>query len=73
MTQCEKVLDYIHCNGSITPLDALREFGCMRLSGRIYDLKNNGYDIVSTIESNKNKYGDTVRYARYKLRESKHE
>lgn len=32
MTQCEKILKYIDENGSITPLDALREFGCMRLA-----------------------------------------
>ena len=39
MTQCEKILDYMRSNGSITPLDALREFGCMRLASRINDLK----------------------------------
>ena len=31
MTQCEKILDYMRSNGSITPLDALREFGCMKV------------------------------------------
>ena len=73
LTQCEKILDYMRANGSITPLDALREFGCMRLSGRIYDLKNSGYDIISTLEAHKNRYGDTVRYARYKLKENENE
>ena len=47
MTQCEKILDYMRLNGSITPLDALREFGCMRLASRITDLKAQGYDIIS--------------------------
>ena len=68
MTQCEKILDYMRLNGSITQLDALREFGCMRLASRITDLKAQGYDIISKMESNKNRYGDTVRYARYTLR-----
>ena len=31
MTQCEKILDYMRLNVSITPLDALREFGCIWL------------------------------------------
>lgn len=42
MNQSEKILDYIRENGSITPLDALREFGCMRLASRISDLKHAG-------------------------------
>lgn len=70
MTQCEKILDYIRLNGSITPLDALREFGCMRLASRINDLKKQGYNITSKIESNKNRYGDIVRYARYTIKEN---
>ena len=70
LTQCEKILYYMRLNGSITPLDALREFGCMRLASRITDLKAQGYDIISKIESNKNRYGDTVRYARYTIKEN---
>lgn len=73
MTQCEKILDYMRLNGSITPLDALREFGCMRLASRITDLKAQGYDIISKMESNKNRYGDTVRYARYTIKENENE
>ena len=29
----------------LTPIDALRDFGCFRLSGRIYDLKAEGFDV----------------------------
>lgn len=68
MTQCEKILDHMRLKGSITSIDALREFGCMRLASRITDLKAQGYDIMSKMESNKNRYGDTVRYARYTLK-----
>ena len=46
MTQCERILQYMHENGSITPLDAMREFGCMRLGARIYDLKQAGTRII---------------------------
>lgn len=57
LTQCEMILQYIEETGSITPLDALREFGCMRLASRMCDIKK--------MEKAKNRYGDPVTYARY--------
>lgn len=68
MTQTEKVLLYLRENGSITPLDALREFGVMRLASRISELKKQGYDITSRIETKKNWRGETIHYARYELK-----
>lgn len=68
MNQSEKILDYIRENGSITPLDALREFGCMRLASRISDLKHAGHSIQSVMETSRNKKGEAVRYARYSLK-----
>lgn len=66
-SQCNKVLHFIETEGSITPLDALREFGCMRLASRVSDLKRKGYPITREMESTKNRYGETVRYARYRM------
>jgi len=66
-SQCNKVLHFIETEGSITPLDALREFGCMRLASRVSDLKRKGYPITREMESHKNRYGETVRYARYRM------
>ena len=65
--QCNKILDYIEREGSITPLDALREFGCMRLASRITDLKKAGFVISKEMETAKNRDGEPVRYARYRL------
>jgi len=67
MTQTEKILRYIQENGSITPLDALREFSCMRLASRVSELKKAGHPVCKTMETARNKYGDPVRYARYTL------
>lgn len=67
VTQCEKILRYMADEGSITPLDALREFGCMRLASRITDLKKAGFVIHMELETAKNKRGETIRYARYRL------
>ncbi len=66
-TQCERIVQYLETEGSITPLDALREFGCMRLASRITDLKRQGYPITRKMETAKNKAGEAVRYARYRL------
>jgi hypothetical protein len=67
LSQCQKIIDYMEREGSITPLTALREFGCMRLASRISDLKRRGYTITREFETAKNKAGEPVRYARYRL------
>lgn len=66
-TQCERILDYIAENGSITQIDALREFGCMRLASRISDLKRQGIPVQRTMETSKNRYGEPISYARYTI------
>lgn len=44
--QCEKVLQYMKTNETITTLEAFDELGVSRLSARIWDLRNKyGYDI----------------------------
>ena len=45
-TQCELILRYMDEHGSITSLEALKYFGCMRLASRISDLRKQGYLIV---------------------------
>ena len=66
-TQCERILNYIEEKGSITQLDALREFGCMRLASRISDLKRQGVPVIRKMETSKNRYGEPISYARYSL------
>lgn len=70
MTQCERILKYIQEFGSITQLDALREFGCMRLASRINDLKNNGFKIIKKMEKSKNRYNEPISFARYFIKEN---
>lgn len=67
MTQAEKILRHMEEHGSITPADALREYGCMRLASRICDIKRAGVDVTREIETSLNRYGEPVRYARYRL------
>ena len=67
MSQCKRIVEYMERHGSITQIDALREFGCMRLASRISDIKRQGVSIKRTMETSKNRYGESVSYARYSL------
>lgn len=54
--------------GSITALEALRDFGCYRLASRISDLRSEGMAIIKTMEESVSRVtGKTVRFARYSL------
>lgn len=68
-TQCDRILAYMEQFGSITALDAMREFGCMRLAARIADLKGMGHHIVSHSSKVKNRFGDPVTVTEYRLEE----
>ncbi len=68
-TQTEDVLQYMKDNGSISSMDAFREFGATRLSAIIFSLRKRGYDIETQIEVSKNRYGRNVEFARYILHE----
>ena len=70
LTQNERILDYIEEFGSITQLEALRDLGVMRLASRISDLKRQGYPIISTNESVKNRYDETCRIKRYSMQKT---
>lgn len=67
LTQCDRILQYIEEKGSITQLQALKEFGCMRLASRMSDLKKRGYPVKMRMETAKNRYCEPVRYARYSI------
>ena len=67
MTQNERVMRHLIDYGSITSLEAVNEYGILRLAARISDLKGLGADIGDKFESGKNRYGETVSYKRYYL------
>lgn len=71
MTQNEMILEILELDGRITPLDAIRELGCMRLSARIYDLRKLGYDIKRRIKTSVNRFGSNVYFAEYYIEKKK--
>ena len=68
MTQCERVLAYIEKHGSITSAEAFEQLGCARLASRINDIKRRGHEIVKVWVTAPNRYGETVRFARYSIK-----
>lgn len=67
MTQCETILRHMEDFGSISSLEAMQEYGIMRLASRINDLKKSGVPIHREMVSRKNRYGETVTFARYSI------
>lgn len=66
-TQCERILRHLRDYGSISSLEAISEYGCMRLASRINDLKRQGYNISAERGKSKNSYGEPTSFAVYRL------
>lgn len=67
-SQCEMILKYLQTHKTgITPLQALDKFGCQRLSGRIYDLRDEGHNILTNMIEVKDRFGEVKRVAQYRL------
>lgn len=60
-SQCMRILRYMETHGSITSMEAFEKLGITRLSGRIKDLKDQGYRISST------RRGEVPNYSTYFL------
>ena len=66
MTQCERILKYLDEYGSITHAEAMNECGIANFTARISDLRRNGVALDVETVSQKNRYGENVRFARYR-------
>lgn len=63
MSQNQMILNHLATEDHITALQAIGLYRCFRLSGRILDLRKDGWDIST--EMVKDRTGKT--YARYRL------
>lgn len=61
-TQEAVILFNLQCGRTITPMDALKEFGCFRLGARIHQLKKAGHHIETLSVQQNGK-----RFAGYRL------
>jgi len=67
LTQKERILRHLNDKGSITSLEAMKEYGIMRLTSRICELKKEGFLIRSEFVSSKNRYNEPVSFSKYSL------
>ncbi len=62
-TQYSRILKSLKKGTKITPLDALRWFGCLRLGAHIYAMRQNGLKVKTTLVD----LGNGKHVARYSL------
>ena len=67
LTQQERIIRHLKDKGSITSLEAMKEYGIMRLTSRVCELKDQGYMIRSQFVSSKNRYNEPVSFSKYSL------
>ena len=64
LSQKNAVLQYLNAGYTITPLEALEMFKCMRLASVIKTLRDDGHNIITRTVKNK---GSGKSYASYRL------
>ena len=70
LSQKDKVLRHLKEIGPITALDAFNDYAIMRLTSRICELKDEGYDIKSELISSRNRFNEKVSFSKYTLNEA---
>lgn len=63
-SQNKRILEFLASGRSLTPIEALRRFNVWRLSGRVLELREAGWPIVTDMVTNKR---TKKRYASYTL------
>lgn len=67
MTQSQRILRHLEDYGSITQMDAIRDYGIMRLASRVNDLRKEGHPIITERVEGRNRYGERCHWARYRM------
>ena len=67
MNQCERILKYLDEHGSITRAEAMSECGIANFTARVSDLRRDGVALDVETVTQKNRYGETVTYKRYRI------
>ena len=61
------ILKHLQTKSGITSWEAISEYGITRLSARIYDLRNNDFDIQDKWIEEYNRYGQRTKFKKYFL------
>ena len=63
-----RILDHLKKHRTLTSMEAFELYGITRLSARIKELREMGYNIVTLMVDDTNRYGEIVRYGKYVLK-----
>ena len=66
MTQIQRIMAHMQAHGSITPFEAF-DIGITRLAACVYTMRRRGVKIVTDPVDTVNRYGEPVRFARYRI------
>lgn len=66
ITQSNAILEYLESGATLTAIEALNLFSCMRLAARILDLKDEGHNITGQMVKNMD---NGKSYKRYRMGE----
>ena len=70
MNQKEQVMEYLHEHGSITPMEAIAEYGITKLSTVVSLLiRKDGVAISKKLINGVNRFGKRTCYMEYRLEE----
>lgn len=67
VNQMTKIKEHLTRYGKITSLDAIKNYGCTRLSAKIFDLRQRGWHIETNMVEKTTRYGDKTEIAEYYL------
>lgn len=66
LTQVQRIAEYLKDHGSITTYEAFRHLGITRLSARIWDMKDRGWEFKRETVNKRNKYG-AISFTKYSV------
>jgi hypothetical protein len=70
MTQTAQILKHMQSGKTITPAEAMADYGIYRLASRIYDIERMGYTVRRETASGLNREGSIVRWREYWLEDN---
>lgn len=68
LNQREMIIRHLEAFETITPMEAMQEYGIMRLASRIDELRKEGYIIDTEMVHGYNRFTEKTRYAKYSLK-----
>lgn len=67
MSQKDRILQYLKDGKTLTRANSYEEVGCFEAPARISELRHEGYDIITTMKTVRNRFGEKVRIAEWTM------